>query len=86
MAGLETPTSGDVIIDNVNISSLNEKERSLLRKEKIGLIFQSYNLIPVLTVQENIKLPTINTSNQDEKYVNELMELLRYKGKKKSLT
>lgn len=85
MAGLETPTYGDVIIENTNFSSLNEKERSLLRKEKIGLIFQSYNLIPVLTVEENIKLPTINTSNQDDGYVNELMELLNIKERKNHL-
>lgn len=85
MAGLETPTSGDVIIDNINISSLNEKQRSLLRKEKIGLIFQSYNLIPVLTVEENIKLPTINTNNKDDNYVNELMELLSIKDRKTHL-
>ncbi|HBF4080509.1 ABC transporter ATP-binding protein [Clostridioides difficile] len=79
MAGLETPTSGDVIIDNINISSLDEKKRSALRKEKLGLIFQSYNLIPVLTVEENIKLPTINIKNKDEAYINELMELLGIK-------
>lgn len=85
MAGLETPTYGDVIIENINLSSLNEKERSLLRKEKIGLIFQSYNLIPVLTVEENIKLPTINTINQDDGYVNELMELLNIKERKNHL-
>lgn len=85
MAGLETPTYGDIIIENTNLSSLNEKERSLLRKEKIGLIFQSYNLIPVLTVEENIKLPTINTSNQDDGYVNELMELLNIKERKNHL-
>lgn len=85
MAGLETPTSGEVVIDNINISSLDEKQRSLLRKEKIGLIFQSYNLIPVLTVEENIKLPTINTNNKDDKYVNELMELLNIKDRKTHL-
>lgn len=59
MAGLETSTSGHVIIEDINISSLNEKQQSILRREKIGLIFQSYNLIPALTVEENIKLPTI---------------------------
>jgi putative ABC transport system ATP-binding protein len=85
MAGLETPTSGDIIIDNINISSLDEKQRSLLRKEKIGLIFQSYNLIPVLTVEENIKLPTINTNNKDDIYVNELMELLSITDRKMHL-
>ncbi|HBG2140398.1 TPA: ABC transporter ATP-binding protein [Clostridioides difficile] len=82
MAGLETPTDGDVIIDNINISSLDEKKRSALRKEKLGLIFQSYNLIPVLTVEENIKLPTINIKNKDEAYINELMELLGIKDRR----
>lgn len=85
MTGLETPTKGDVFIDNIKISSLNEKERSLLRKENIGLIFQSYNLIPVLTVEENIKLPTINTNNKDEDYVNELMALLSLDNRKTHL-
>ena len=85
MAGLEKPTNGDVIIDNINISELDEKQKSLLRKEKIGLIFQSYNLIPVLTVEENIKLPTINTDNKDDKYINELMELLSIKDRKTHL-
>ncbi|HBG3259530.1 TPA: ABC transporter ATP-binding protein [Clostridioides difficile] len=82
MAGLETPTNGNVIIDNINISSLDEKKRSALRKEKLGLIFQSYNLIPVLTVEENIKLPTINIKNKDEAYINELMELLGIKDRR----
>lgn len=82
MAGLETPTGGNVIIDNINISSLDEKKRSALRKEKLGLIFQSYNLIPVLTVEENIKLPTINTQNKDEIYIDELMELLGIKDRR----
>lgn len=82
MAGLETPTNGDVIIDNINISSLDERKESALRKEKLGLIFQSYNLIPVLTVEENIKLPTINIKNKDEAYINELMELLGIKDRR----
>ena len=85
IAGLEKPTNGEIIIDNINISELNEKQKSLLRKEKIGLIFQSYNLIPVLTVEENIKLPTINTDNKDDKYINELMELLGIKDRKNHL-
>ncbi|CEP45489.1 ABC transporter ATP-binding protein [[Clostridium] sordellii] len=85
MSGLETPTSGDVIIDDVIISSLDEKQRSFLRREKIGLIFQSYNLIPVLTVEENIKLPTINTKNKNEKYIYELMELLGLNDRKDHL-
>lgn len=85
MAGLETPTNGDVIIDNINISSLDEKERSILRKEKLGLIFQAYNLIPVLTAEENIKLPTINLKNKDEFYINELINLLGIEDRKMHL-
>lgn len=85
MAGLETPTNGDVIIDNINISSLDEKERSILRKEKLGLIFQAYNLIPVLTAEENIKLPTINVKNKDEFYINELINLLGIEDRKMHL-
>ncbi|WP_057585804.1 ABC transporter ATP-binding protein [Paraclostridium sordellii] len=85
IAGLEKPTNGEIIIDNINISELDEKQKSLLRKEKIGLIFQSYNLIPVLTIEENIKLPTINTDNKDDKYINELMELLGIKDRKNHL-
>lgn len=85
MAGLETPTSGHVIIEDINISSLNEKQQSILRREKIGLIFQSYNLIPVLTVEENIKLPTININNKDDNYVDELMLLLSINDRKEHL-
>lgn len=85
MAGLETPTSGHVIIEDINISSLNEKQQSILRREKIGLIFQSYNLIPALTVEENIKLPTININNKDDNYVDELMLLLSINDRKEHL-
>ncbi|MCC0706419.1 MULTISPECIES: ABC transporter ATP-binding protein [unclassified Clostridioides] len=85
MAGLETSTSGHVIIEDINISSLNEKQQSILRREKIGLIFQSYNLIPALTVEENIKLPTININNKNDNYVDELMLLLSINDRKEHL-
>ncbi|MCC0718270.1 ABC transporter ATP-binding protein [Clostridioides sp. ZZV14-6105] len=85
MAGLETPTSGHVIIEDINISSLNEKQQSILWREKIGLIFQSYNLIPALTVEENIKLPTININNKNDNYVDELMLLLSINDRKEHL-
>lgn len=85
MAGLEAPTSGHVIIEDINISFLNEKQQSILRREKIGLIFQSYNLIPALTVEENIKLPTININNKDDNYVDELMLLLSLNDRKEHL-
>ena len=57
LGGVDTPTEGEVIIDNDNIYKLNDEKRSILRRRKIGFVFQTYNLIPVLTVEENIKMP-----------------------------
>lgn len=57
LAGLDTPNSGNVYIGSENISALSERRRTLLRRRKIGFIFQSFNLIPVLNVRENIVLP-----------------------------
>jgi putative ABC transport system ATP-binding protein len=57
MAGLDTPTSGNVFIGDVDLTSLSEKELTLLRREKVGFVFQTYNLIPTLTAAENITLP-----------------------------
>ena len=85
MAGLETPTEGKIVIDGVDIASLSEKERSLMRREKIGLIFQAYNLIPILNVEENIKLATMNSKNKDEKYIEDIMDLLDIKSRRNHL-
>ncbi len=57
MAGLDTPTSGNVFIGDVDLTSLSEKELTLLRREKVGFVFQTYNLVPTLTAAENITLP-----------------------------
>src|SRR5438105_983202 len=51
MAGLDTPTSGTVIIDGIDISQLNDKKLTLLRREKIGFVFQFFNLLPMLTAE-----------------------------------
>ncbi|MBW9206322.1 ABC transporter ATP-binding protein [Mumia sp. zg.B17] len=56
-AGLDTPTSGQVVIGGREISGLNETERTLLRRGAVGFVFQSYNLLPSLSVEENIRLP-----------------------------
>lgn len=85
MAGLETPTEGKIVIDGVDIASLSEKERSLMRRKKIGLIFQAYNLIPILNVEENIKLATMNSKNKDEKYIEDIMDLLDIKSRRNHL-
>jgi len=57
LAGLDTPTSGRVIIDGVDITGLNEDDLALVRGRKIGFVFQSYQLIPTLTAEENVLLP-----------------------------
>ena len=56
-AGLVKPTQGNVIIDNVDLSGMNDKQLSALRNRKIGFIFQGYNLVPNLTALENVMLP-----------------------------
>jgi putative ABC transport system ATP-binding protein len=57
LAGLDTPTAGKVIIDDVDITGLNEDALALVRGRKIGFVFQSYQLIPTLTAEENVLLP-----------------------------
>lgn len=56
---IDDPDSGDILIDGVSVKNLNEIEKSSLRNEKIGFIFQSFNLIPVLNVSENIEMPLL---------------------------
>jgi putative ABC transport system ATP-binding protein len=57
LAGLDTPTSGSVFIGNAEITKLNEKRLTELRRDKVGFVFQAYNLVPTLTAAENITLP-----------------------------
>jgi putative ABC transport system ATP-binding protein len=57
MAGLDSLTGGKVFIGNTDLTALNEKRLTLLRREKVGFVFQAYNLVPTLTAQENITLP-----------------------------
>jgi ABC-type lipoprotein export system ATPase subunit len=57
LSGIDQPSSGEVVIDGVAISSLSERERTLFRRDKIGFVFQFFNLIPTLTVEENLLLP-----------------------------
>jgi putative ABC transport system ATP-binding protein len=57
MAGLDTPTTGRVFIGDVDLTTLSEKELTLLRRDKVGFVFQAFNLIPTLNAAENITLP-----------------------------
>jgi putative ABC transport system ATP-binding protein len=74
LAGLDRPTAGNVWIDATEITSLKERALTQLRRDKIGFIFQTFNLLPTLTAQENIVLPlTIAGRKGDEAWVQELV-------------
>lgn len=77
MAGLDKPTSGNVYLDDIDIYTLNDDELSKIRRDEFGFIFQSYNLIPVINVYDNIILPvSIDGKKEDKKYINALIEKL----------
>jgi len=57
IAGLDNPTSGQVLIENIDITHMSERELARIRNHKIGMVFQAYNLIPTLTAQENVEVP-----------------------------
>jgi len=67
MAGLDTPTSGQVYIGDVDLTMLSEKALTLLRRRKVGFVFQAYNLVPTLTAAENITLPLDIAGEEPEK-------------------
>lgn len=79
IGALDVPTSGSIFINGNDISKMKDKERTILRRKEIGFIFQSYELLPVLTVEENISFPQIEN---DEKYVEGLMKDLELLDKK----
>ena len=75
MAGLDKPTDGTVILDGKNIYDYNDEELSKIRRKKFGFIFQSFNLIPVINVYDNITLPILlDGSKPDEEYINSIIK------------
>lgn len=77
LGGVDVPTSGEVIIDNTDISKLDETALAIFRRRQIGLIYQFYNLIPILTVQENMELPILlDGKKPDKKQVESLVKQL----------
>jgi putative ABC transport system ATP-binding protein len=86
LGGLDRPTAGKVFIDGKDIYSMNDEKLAIFRRRKIGFVFQSYNLIPVLNVWENIILPIgLDEKKIDENYIRELMETLNIYNKKDAL-
>lgn len=77
LSGLDEPTSGSLTYDGKDIYRLRDKELSAFRRQKIGFIFQQFNLLPVLTAKENITMPLLLDKKQiDEAYLTQLTELL----------
>lgn len=82
LGGVDKATSGDVIIDGTNISELNETKLAIFRRRQIGLIYQFYNLIPILTAVENMTLPLLLDGRKpDVKLLNELADKLGLKDR-----
>lgn len=86
LGGLDYPTEGKVFVDGKDIFSLKDEELTIFRRRKIGFVFQSFNLIPSLSVYENIVLPIhLDGNKPDEEYVNHVIEILKLQEKIKSM-
>jgi len=80
LGGLDNPSSGDILLKNKNFSSMNDKEKSEVRRNKIGFVFQFYNLVQNLTVKENILLSIIMDGKKVSDYKGKLQEILDIAG------
>ncbi len=86
IGGVDRPTSGKVFIDNQDIFNFNDDRLSIFRRREVGLIYQFYNLIPILNVEENITLPlSLDNKKVDPKEVDDLIKLLGLENRKKHL-
>ncbi len=86
LGGLDRPTSGEVIVDGKSIFLFKEEELTIFRRRKIGFVFQSYNLVPVLNVYDNIVLPIQLDGNEpNKKYIDLMIRALGLQSKLNSL-
>ncbi len=86
LGGVDRPTSGKVYIDGKDIYALNDEKLAIFRRRQVGLIYQFYNLIPILNVEENIKLPCdLDGKEVDPKRLNELLKTLNLENRKTHL-
>ena len=77
IGGLDIPTEGTVLVDGQQIDKMTPDELTIFRRRNIGFVFQQYNLVPMLTVQENIELPVkLDGKKPEEKYMNEIIKTL----------
>ena len=86
IGGLDTPTSGKVLIDGKDVFAMKDRELTIFRRRNIGFIFQAFNLIPELTVEQNILFPVLlDYQKPDRAYLEELLTVLNLKDRRKHL-
>ena len=86
LGGLDRPTTGKVMVDGKDIFSLSEERLTIFRRRKIGFVFQSYNLVPVLNLYENIVLPLeLDGKKIDREYIDQIAETLGLKDRLEAL-
>lgn len=86
LGALDVPTAGEVYIDGKNLASMTREEQAIFRRRKVGVVFQSYNLIPDLSVYENIVLPIeLDGGYVDKAYMEELLRQLKIEDKRDAL-
>lgn len=86
LGGVDRPTSGKIFVNGIDVYKLNETDLAVFRRRQVGLIYQFYNLIPILNVTENITLPILlDNKKVDEEYLNELIDVLDLKNRVKHL-
>ena len=86
LGGLDRPTEGKVLVDKKDIFTFKEEALTIFRRRKIGFVFQSYNLVPVLNVKENILLPIeLDGGRPDQKYIQKIISLLGLEEKLQNL-
>ena len=82
LAGVDTPTSGDIFIQDKNITKFNKDEMTIYRRRNIGVVYQFFNLIPNINVRKNILLPLLlDNKKADEEYLKEILSILGIEGK-----
>ena len=86
IGGLDVPTSGKVIVDGRELSTLKDEQLTIFRRRKIGFIFQNYNLVPILNVYENIVLPVeLDGDTVDQKFMADVVSMLGLEDKLKNM-
>lgn len=82
LAGVDKPTSGDIFIQDKNITKFNKDEMTIFRRRNIGVVYQFFNLIPNINVRKNILLPLLlDNKKADEEYLKEILSILGIEGK-----